>query len=99
MFTLIIVLALHRLLAHAGFDPRRAIQFWEDRCEDTNGDCSISPYSHEVKEEQKRQKENWNMAMRLTSSDHPMNEVRVAELKTELQRWRDEREKVIASRA
>lgn len=35
--------------------------------------------------------------MKLTSSDHPINEVRVKELRTELQRWADEREKALAA--
>lgn len=89
-----------RLLAHAGFDPRRAVQFWEDRSDEANAECgpTANPVSTADKAAQKKvKKESWSMAMKLTSSDHPMNEVRVKELRAELRRWQEEREKMVAA--
>lgn len=91
-----------RLLAHAGYDPRRAIQFWEDRSDETNGECSptASPVSAADKAAEKKvKKESWSMAMKLTSSDHPINEVRMKELRAELLRWQEEREKTVVANA
>ena len=86
-----------RLLAHAGFDARRAVEFWETRqnapksskccpakCPDTDG----PPGS-----------DSWNPARRIMGSSHPVNEVRIEKLKSELVRWELEKRVAVQRRA
>ena len=85
---------LLRLLAHAGFDPRRAVRFWEDRAEVLQGsECVASAaFGRERREHQRSQS---TFALRIVGSSHPVNEVRVEKLREELHRWRTERERVL----
>lgn len=73
-----------RLLAHAGFDAREAVKFWAERAP---VGCS-SP----AKDRQ------GNSVQRIRGESHPLNEVRVAKFKEELQRWKNERDAVLAQR-
>jgi hypothetical protein len=77
-----------RLLAHAGFDARSAVQFWEDR---SASECS-TPYSDQVEASN-------TLVRRIMGSSHPVNELRVESLKSELQRWESIRRTVIGSGA
>ncbi|EPT05572.1 hypothetical protein FOMPIDRAFT_1021371 [Fomitopsis schrenkii] len=74
-----------RLLAHAGFDPRHAVRFWETRSESApNGECAHAP-KEEVDERgpiRKLLPHRWT-----GSSYHPLNIERVRKLKKELKRW------------
>ncbi|KAI9439969.1 hypothetical protein H4582DRAFT_1944190, partial [Lactarius indigo] len=82
-----------RLLAHAGFDPRSAVRFWEDRADvHQASECVASAaFDSEHREEQAQS----TFALRIMGSGHPMNQVRVEELRKELDRWRTERERVL----
>ncbi|KAH9002980.1 hypothetical protein EDB86DRAFT_2894337 [Lactarius hatsudake] len=82
-----------RLLAHAGFDPRSAVRFWEDRADDRQSlECFASAaFAPEQSEEQARS----TFAMKIMGSGHPVNQVRVEKLRKELDRWRTERERVL----
>lgn len=83
-----------RLLAHAGFDPRSAVQFWEDRADVSQAsECVASAaFDPERRGEQPRS----TFALRIMGSGHPVNQVRVEKLREELDRWRTERERVLA---
>lgn len=82
-----------RLLAHAGFDARQAVHFWETRQEDTkNRECSASSANLPANSSP-------NIARRIMGSTHPMNETRVIKLKRELVRWELERRVTISRRA
>ncbi|KAI0303754.1 hypothetical protein B0F90DRAFT_1809455 [Multifurca ochricompacta] len=85
-----------RLLAHAGFDPRKAVRFWEDRADVFQGsECVASA----VFESEHRESQSQNtFALRIAGSGHPVNEVRVEKLREELDRWRAERERVLLER-
>jgi len=82
-----------RLLAHAGFDPRSAVRFWEDCADVRQGsECVASAAFDPVhREEQARS----SFALRIMGSGHPVNQVRVEKLREELDRWRTERERVL----
>ncbi|RDB26313.1 Metalloendopeptidase OMA1, mitochondrial [Hypsizygus marmoreus] len=75
-----------RLLAHAGFDARDAVRFWEDRsgsiseCARTDG--SEDPWAKQT---------SHHLARRIMGSSHPVTELRVERLKEELARWESER--------
>ncbi|KAK2460339.1 hypothetical protein APHAL10511_007728 [Amanita phalloides] len=73
-----------RLLAHAGFDARKAIKFWEER---VPVGCS-SP----------RKDGDGYMSKGMMGESHPLNETRVERFKEELQRWEDERLAMLARR-
>ncbi|KAL6307455.1 peptidase family M48-domain-containing protein, partial [Sparassis latifolia] len=85
-----------RLLAHAGFDPRHAVRFWEDRQETPkNAECSPA------------MAERWYMPddpvdpvipRHWRGATHPIHTVRVQRLKQELARWEKAREKARAAR-
>ena len=82
-----------RLLAHAGFDARHAVRFWEGRqeCERT-AECSPKR-AVEV-----AQTEEWvreSSPMRWMGATHPMNVIRTKQLKQELERWEKKREETI----
>ncbi|CAK5268510.1 unnamed protein product [Mycena citricolor] len=70
-----------RLLAHAGFDARQAVSFWENRC---NAECSSSGSA-------KHDHPSSSFVHKITGSGHPVNEVRVSKLREELVRWETER--------
>ncbi|KAH7884765.1 hypothetical protein F5I97DRAFT_1812353 [Phlebopus sp. FC_14] len=79
-----------RLLAHAGFDAREAVTFWENRQNtDKSAECSSKAHSDAPATP-------WTLARRIMGSTHPMNDVRVEKLKSELVRW--ELEKRVALR-
>jgi hypothetical protein len=82
-----------RLLAHAGFDPRSAVRFWEDRADDRQAsECVASAaFDPEHRDEQERS----TFALRIMGKGHPVNQVRVEKLREELDRWRTEREHVL----
>ncbi|ETW83031.1 Metallo peptidase M48 [Heterobasidion irregulare TC 32-1] len=84
-----------RLLAHAGFDPRRAVQFWQNRSE-TPATAECSPTL--AKEKEKTDKKHSMFPLGIMGSGHPMNEVRVAKLRGEIERWQEERIRVRAER-
>ena len=86
-------LSNRRLLAHAGFDARQAVQFWESRQEKPQTrECSASCANLPTSSHQ-------NLARRIMSSTHPMNEMRVTKLKDELVRWELERRVAVGRRA
>jgi hypothetical protein len=81
-----------RLLAHAGFDARKAVQFWENRQENTQTrECSASCANLPASS-------NPNLARRIMGSTHPMNEMRISKLKDELVRWELERRVAVSRR-
>ncbi|KAG9316940.1 hypothetical protein JVU11DRAFT_3023 [Chiua virens] len=79
-----------RLLAYAGFDARKAVEFWERRQDApklarcSSAKCADTPSS------------TWNPARPIMGASHPVNEVRIEKLKSELVRW--ELEKRVAMR-
>jgi hypothetical protein len=78
------------LLAHAGFDPRHAIRFWESRHEPSERTAECTPRrASEAIAHEKWEKEA--MPMRWMGSTHPYNVVRVDKLKDELRRWETKR--------
>ncbi|KAF7316816.1 hypothetical protein HMN09_00414700 [Mycena chlorophos] len=81
-----------RLLAHAGYDARKAVTFWENRS--ANTDCSSTA---ERKPEYPSFSESF--VHKITGSGHPVNEVRVNCLRDELIRWETERRAELARRA
>ena len=79
-----------RLLAHAGFDPRDAVRFWEGRHEtERTAECTPGRAVDVVRD---REWERTSLPMRWMGSSHPMNVVRVERLKDELRRWELQRE-------
>ncbi|KAH9917032.1 peptidase family M48-domain-containing protein [Fomitopsis serialis] len=78
-----------RLLAHAGFDPRHAVRFWENRSESAhNAECAHAPKDEVVEE---RTGIGKVLPHRWAGSAHPLNVERVRKLKQELERWEEER--------
>ncbi|KAF9533816.1 hypothetical protein CPB83DRAFT_756947 [Crepidotus variabilis] len=78
-----------RILAHAGFDARSAVSFWEGRGE---SECAIRMGNS--KDDGGRHLES-NMSGPL----HPMGETRLKCLRDELQRWECERRNALTKRA
>ncbi|KAJ3999461.1 hypothetical protein F5050DRAFT_1797838 [Lentinula boryana] len=78
-----------RLLAHAGFDAREAISFWEQRALSAT-ECahaeSIDPASSD-----EPISKGARLIRRIAGTGHPVNEARVDKLKSELVRWETER--------
>ncbi|KAF8071898.1 hypothetical protein FPV67DRAFT_904367 [Lyophyllum atratum] len=72
-----------RLLAHAGFDARDAVKFWEVRSE--NMECSRT--------DMEPPRSNPHLARQIMGpgTSHPVNEMRIEGLKRELARWEAER--------
>ncbi|KAJ7494753.1 peptidase family M48-domain-containing protein [Mycena galericulata] len=68
-----------RLLAHAGYDARKAVTFWESR---SKSECSSAD---------RKELPSSSFVHKITGSKHPVNEVRVNSLKEELLRWETER--------
>jgi len=90
-----------RLLAHAGFDPRRAVQFWEDRVGVSQlSECvaSSASFDRDRDESDKGRQSQLQRAFAsgIVGTGHPVNEVRVEKLREEIYRWRTERERVLA---
>jgi hypothetical protein len=79
-----------RLLAHAGFDARHAIEFWKDRRNAPEA-AACSPTSSENREAAVDTR-----MRRITGEYHPDNAYRVRRLEEELARW--DAEKRIALR-
>jgi hypothetical protein len=79
-----------RLLAHAGFDARHAVRFWESRQEtERTAECTPGRASNII---ERREWERTSLPMRWMGSSHPMSVVRVARLKEELRRWEIQRD-------
>ncbi|KAG6862550.1 hypothetical protein C0995_000098 [Termitomyces sp. Mi166 len=77
------------LLAHAGFDARDAVKFWENRSSETNSvECAKNTRTEPSLDER--------LVMALWGQTHPVNELRVDALKQELARWEDERQRQVA---
>ncbi|KAF7327855.1 hypothetical protein MKEN_00365400 [Mycena kentingensis (nom. inval.)] len=78
-----------RLLAHAGYDARKAVTFWEHR---SATECSSTS-------ERKDEYPSVSFVHKITGSQHPVTETRVKSLRDELRRWETERRAVVARRA
>lgn len=79
-----------RILAHVGFDARQAVAFWEHKQNAPQAaECSLTgrPGTSDP---------NRVLARQITGSSHPVNEVRIEKLKSELVRW--ELEKRVAEK-
>lgn len=74
------------MLAHAGFDARDAVKFWESRSDE----CA----RHETEHHDKMQ-----VARRIMGDTHPVSELRVNSLKKELERWEVVRQEFLAKNA
>ena len=77
-----------RLLAYAGFDARKAVAFWNSRgdtpkCSSTKCDSAPPPSS------------TWHMM----GASHPIRDVRIEKLKSELARWELEKRVAVRQRA
>uniref|UniRef100_A0A8H7Y290 Peptidase M48 domain-containing protein n=1 Tax=Psilocybe cubensis TaxID=181762 RepID=A0A8H7Y290_PSICU len=81
-----------RLLAHAGFDARDAIKFWEHRSGE-EAECA-KPGKHELPDSTSTSSRVARQIMG-DHSTHPVNELRVNSLKEELARWESERQKAV----
>ncbi|THV03247.1 hypothetical protein K435DRAFT_962618 [Dendrothele bispora CBS 962.96] len=81
-----------RLLAHAGFDARDAVMFWENRISSAT-ECS---HAESIDLASGKHSKGESLARRMTGSGHPVNEVRVDKLKSELVRWETERRAALA---
>ncbi|KAF8968155.1 hypothetical protein BDZ97DRAFT_1655502 [Flammula alnicola] len=79
-----------RLLAHAGFDARDTVKFWEDR---TGAEAECARHG------QPEPTEPMRVARNIMGSTHPVHEWRVTSLKNELARWEEERQRAIAAAA
>ncbi|KAF9066640.1 hypothetical protein BDP27DRAFT_1330293 [Rhodocollybia butyracea] len=77
-----------RLLAHAGFDPREAISFWDQRATECAHAESPDPADSEAEGQIPKYE---RLIRRISGTGHPVNEVRVDRLKSELVRWETER--------
>ncbi|KAJ6513232.1 hypothetical protein C8R45DRAFT_1207110 [Mycena sanguinolenta] len=80
-----------RLLAHTGYDARKAVAFWENR--------SMSECSSEPKAKATETPSRSSFVHNITGSKHPVSEVRVNSLKGELLRWETERRAEIRKQA
>ena len=83
------LLSPSRLLAHAGFDARDAVKFWEQRSGPT-AECRRSGQPEAPTPPSK-------IARQIMGASHPVSELRVNSLKDELARWEIERQRVIDS--
>ncbi|KAG6851106.1 hypothetical protein H0H93_000986 [Arthromyces matolae] len=78
-----------RLLAHAGFDARHAIKFWEVRSSESEHPVECS----------KQQYQNERLVRRIVGETHPVVHKRIEALKSELRRWENERKLAVAKRS
>ncbi|KAH8826452.1 hypothetical protein DL96DRAFT_1608021 [Flagelloscypha sp. PMI_526] len=76
-----------RLLAHAGYDPRTSISFWEKRqvCE------SLDPDSDGVRTDQTMASIQGVLPRWMKGAGHPFADIRVGFLEREMKRWETER--------
>lgn len=82
-----------RLLAHAGFDPRHAVRFWEGRQETPqNAECSLTRAEGHYEDTLESLPNRW------MGETHPVNVVRVQRLKAELDRWEKVRQRALQER-
>lgn len=79
-----------RILAHAGFDARDAIRFWEHRTE-----SEVQCERADLKPLGKTRA----VARSIMGSGHPVSEMRIAGLRKELDRWEAERAAAAAKHA
>ena len=99
-----------RILAHAGFDARETVSFWERRRDATLSECSPSRAAENAKEREEslvvsmlEEDSAMNtlpvrLARRIVGVTHPSHEARLLRLKSELQRWETERVKALKKR-
>ena len=85
-----------RLLAHAGFDPREAVRFWEDRSHNAQT-AECSPQRAEAFVAQEASSAT-TIARRIMGETHPVHELRVEKLKSELERWEQKRQEARMAR-
>ncbi|KAG2061029.1 hypothetical protein BDR06DRAFT_947526 [Suillus hirtellus] len=79
-----------RILAHAGFDARQAVAFWEHKQNAPQAaECSLTGRPE-------TNNSSWALTRQIMGSSHPVNEVRIEKLKSELVRW--ELEKRVAEK-
>ncbi|KAJ7158750.1 hypothetical protein C8R46DRAFT_1110165 [Mycena filopes] len=83
-----------RLLAHAGYDARNAVAFWERRT-----DAGAVTECSSANERKAEDGPSTSFALKLMGSKHPVNEVRVNRLKEELLRWEMEKRAELQRRA
>ena len=77
------------MLAHAGFDARDAVKFWESRS-GAEAECA----RHGTDQEHP----GGVVARRIMGETHPVSELRINSLKKELERWEDVRRKFLAKK-
>ncbi|KAF9003970.1 hypothetical protein BDQ17DRAFT_1241618 [Cyathus striatus] len=80
-----------RLLAHAGFDARDTVTFWEQRsgqaAECSTPKAEIRPSGVTTR---------FHQVMSIMGASHPVNEVRIESLRDELARWERERRSALS---
>lgn len=79
-----------RILAHAGFDARNAITFWERRSEE-DVECARVGKCQDEDDAQ-------HLERKISSAAHPIGQQRVRHLRDELYRWEQERRQAIEQR-
>ncbi|KIY71490.1 hypothetical protein CYLTODRAFT_429409 [Cylindrobasidium torrendii FP15055 ss-10] len=79
-----------RLLAHAGYDARAAVNFWEVQAAQPT-QCA---HADSIDGAQNTE----TLARRIMGTGHPVNQVRVERLKSELVRWETERRATLERR-
>jgi hypothetical protein len=85
---LLVICSSHRILAHAGFDAREAVKFWETRA-GTLSECATS-------DSVDASKRHTDLARQIMGKTHPVHELRVKSLRDELARWEAVRQFVMA---
>ncbi|KAJ3855053.1 hypothetical protein EV368DRAFT_80053 [Lentinula lateritia] len=85
-----------RLLAHAGFDARDAISFWEHRALSAT-ECAHAEAIDPASSSDEPISKSERLIRRIAGTGgHPVNEARVDKLKSELVRWETERRAALA---
>lgn len=84
LLTSFLTRSVFRLLAHAGYDARKAVTFWKHRSNSAR-ECSSAERT------ERQELPSSSFVHKITGSKHPVNEVRVNSLKGELMRWETER--------
>lgn len=98
-----------RILAHAGFDARETVSFWERRRDAVLTECSPARAAEHARdleeslvvsalEDGTNRSLGVRLARRIVGATHPAHEARLLRLKSELQRWEIERAKAIRKR-
>ncbi|KAF8340565.1 uncharacterized protein EI90DRAFT_2083358 [Cantharellus anzutake] len=85
-----------RLMRYAGFDPRKAVDFWERKLDDFRALDADSSVGTSNVSSQYSTESFWSphhSALGSGPTSHPVGSERVRKLKAELQRWRNEAEK------